>query len=817
MAQLQALVAVENASYHFDILYSYSVPSSLLEKCKKGCLVQVPFGRGSSQRQGFVFDVVLSGEAKECKPVSKVLGSSPFLTVGMIDLAYFIKERTFCTYYEAAKIQLPSGFNYKLNVSYSFLSSEGSEILNGEEKLIFEYLRDNNAFFSKKDICRALNVSETTKAFEKLISKGLITRNYDASKRIGNISVKRASLCYSKDEISSYFQNITPKQQEVLSVLYETGSCSVKELCYYSGVTSSVVFALEKKGIIQLNDEEIYRIPKRFTTTESSEKEIVLNDDQLKAYNSLVEKFNSGGGVSLLYGVTGSGKTSVFLKLIDKVVATGKEVIVMVPEIALTPQMMAVFVGRYGENVAIFHSALSIGERKDEFRRVLDKKVQIVLGTRSAIFAPFENLGLIVIDEEQEHTYKSESSPRYHARDVARYRASKSGALVLLSSATPSVESFSHAVSGKYQLCVLPERYGDAVLPKVEVVDMKAERKNGNYTSFSSKLQSLLLKTIKDGHQAVLLNNRRGFNTFAACNSCGKVLTCPNCSVSLTYHSANGRLMCHYCGYTEKYREKCPSCGERSVRYAGSGTQKIEQELAAMFPDARILRLDTDSVSTRQSFEKSLNDFGSGKYNILLGTQMVAKGLNFKNVTLVGVINADIQLNDDDYRSQENTFDLLTQVVGRSGRGEEKGIALIQTLNPENSVIQLSKKQDFQSFFKAELAIRKMMIYPPFCDLCVVTTISENNSDAYNSVRAFLKRIGELCSGEYSDIKLIAFPPTVPRIERINNKNRHRMIIKCKNNKRFREMISTVLSETSALNVYRNVSFIVDINPENLS
>lgn len=816
MAQKQALIAVQNVAYHFDVLYSYKIPESLLEECKTGSLVQIPFGRGTAQRQGIVFFVEEINENAK-KPISKVLSEAPLLTSSMIELALFLKERTFCTYFDAAKIQLPVGFGYKLTVSYAFAKGDDSLQLSGDDRLIYDYLSNNSAYFTKQEICKALNISEETKAFERLLSKGCITRNYDAAKRLGNISVKRASLAFDAEEVNSFFPRLTAKQKAVVDVLGDVGDCTVKELCYYSGVTSAVVTALEKKGVIELRDEEVYRIPKQYFKAGAKGEQIKLNAEQDDAYNSLLFKYRSGGGVALLYGVTGSGKTSVFLKLIDSVISDGKEVIVMVSEISLTPQMMAIFLGRYGDKVAIFHSALSIGERKDEYRRVRDKRVRIVVGTRSAIFAPFENLGLIVIDEEQEHTYKSESSPRYHARDVAKYRASQCGALVLLSSATPSLESFSLAKAGKYKLCKLNERYGDAVLPSVQVIDMKAEKKRGNYTSFSIRLQDLLRETLSAGNQAVLLINRRGFNTFAACGSCGKVASCPNCSVSLTYHHANGRLMCHYCGYSEPFREKCSSCGDRAVRYAGTGTQKIELEVTEMFPEAKVLRLDTDSVSSRRGFEKALDDFANQKFNVLLGTQMVAKGLDFKNVTLVGVINADTQLNDDDFRSQETTFDLLTQVVGRAGRGESRGTAVIQTLNPENNVIRLAEKQDYEGFFALEDEIRRSMIYPPYCDICVLTAISLNYSDAYNSVRTALMLVREGCAGEYRDVKLIVLPPTVPRIERINNKHRHRIIIKCKNNKRFRALISSVYGKVCSMEVYRKVSFTVDINPANLS
>ena len=518
----------------------------------------------------------------------------------------------------------------------------------------------------------------------------------------------------------------------------------------------------------------------------------------------------------MLYGITGSGKTSVFLALIDEVIKEGRQVIVMVPEISLTPQMMAIFKGRYGSDIAIFHSALSAGERRDEYKRVKDGVVKIVVGTRSAVFAPLDNIGLIVIDEEQEHTYKSESAPKYHTKDVARYRAGKHSALLLLSSATPSVESYAAAKRGKYSLEVLPERYGEAVLPDVSVIDMKAERQAGNKYNLSSELLERLEQNLKDKKQSILLINRRGYNTFVACDSCGGVVTCPSCSISLTYHSANNRLMCHYCGYSVPFTKVCPDCGKEDVRYAGYGTQRIEKEIEELLPEARVLRMDTDSTSSRYSFEKNIIDFGDGKYDIMLGTQMVAKGLNFENVTLVGVINADQQLNNDDFKSQERTFDLLTQVVGRSGRGKNKGTAVIQTLTPENNIIRLAQQQDYDGFYDNEIIIRKVMVYPPYCDMCTVCFVSENEVKALNASRDFLSELKRTTAEEYSDVKIIVLGPMPPRVSKINNKFRYRIIIKCKNNKRFRNMLSNLLISFGKNKKYSDVSFVADINPENL-
>lgn len=815
MKQFLALVAVENVAYHFDILYSYIVPESLKDEIFVGSRVLVSFGKGkSAKRQGIVFTLTETDDATGLKEIMSVLDEKVVVSNEMLDIAYFLKDRTFCTYFDAVKVQMPSGFNFKTTTKYFAVKGENAAKLEGSEKLLYEYMLTLEDFADKKQLYSALGLSIDSRILDKLLAKKLVVKTYTADKTVGESSVKTVSLALNEEDINVL--KLTEKQKSVVDLLLDIGASSVKEVCYFTGVTSAVVNTLAKKGIVNIFNEEVYRIPKSIISSALSVNDIILNNEQSVAYNNLLEKYKNGGGVSLLYGITGSGKTSVFLKLIDAVIEDGRQVIVMVPEIALTPQMMSIFKGRYGEGVAIFHSALSAGERRDEYKRVKDGKVNIVVGTRSAVFAPFDNIGLIVIDEEQEHTYKSESSPRYHTKDIAIFRASRHHSLLLLSSATPSIESYTNAKIGKYGLEVLTERYGDAVLPDVSVIDMKNERRHGNKYNLSSEMLERIEKGIEEKKQTILLINRRGYNTFVACDSCGSVVTCPSCSISLTYHSANNRLMCHYCGYSVQMSRVCPECGKDDVRYAGYGTQRIEQEIETLLPEAKVLRLDTDTTSSRYSFEKALTDFGDGKYDIMLGTQMVAKGLNFENVTLVGVINADQQLNNDDFRSQERTFDLLTQVVGRSGRGKNKGTAVIQTLTPENDVIQLAQVQDYPSFYENEIIIRKAMVYPPFCDICNVLFISENEIKALNASRDFLNGIKSKTKDKYSKQKVIVLGPMPPRISKISNKYRYRLIIKCKNNKIFRKMISELLIEFGKNKKYSDVTFVADINPSNL-
>lgn len=817
MKQFIVDVAIENVAYHFDILYSYSVPETFYDKELLGMRVMVPFGRGkNAKRQGVIFSVCEKEPEKGTKSILSLLDENPIVSEEMLKTARFLKDRTFCTYFEAVKVQMPVGFTFKTTENYFAISTEASVKLTEEQQKVYDYMLGFDCVLSKKQIFNDCGLSQDSDVLQKLISKKLVVKTYDAVKKLGDLTQKTAELAVSDEDYDAVFQKLTVKQQSVVTVLCAVGIASIKEICYFTGVTAGVIKTLEKKGIVTITDRPKYRIPEVSFAAKSS-KEIVLTDNQQKAFSELLEKYRSGTGAALLYGITGSGKTSVFLKLIDEVIKEGRQVIVMVPEIALTPQMMSIFKGRYGNEVAIFHSALSAGERKDEYRRAANGEVKIVVGTRSAVFAPFKNIGLIVIDEEQEHTYKSESTPRYHTKDVAKFRAANHNALLLLSSATPSIESYSNALRGAYSLHTLTERYGSAVLPDVTVVDMKKDKQSGNKYAISSELLEALENNLNNKKQSILLINRRGYNTFAACDSCGTVITCPSCSISMTYHSANNRLMCHYCGYSAPFTNTCPDCGKDNVRYSGFGTQKIEKEIEELLPEARVLRMDTDSTSSRQEFEKGLSDFADGKYDIMLGTQMVAKGLDFEKVTLVGVISADQQLNNDDFRSEEKTFDLLTQVVGRAGRGENKGSAIIQTMTPENHIIRLAQKQDYNRFFENEIVIRKAMLYPPYCDLCSICFISENENSALRCSKEFLNELRMITSDKYKSQKIIVLGPMPPRLSKINNKFRYRIIIKCKNSKDFRSMISDLLIHFGKDNKFRDVTLTADINPENLA
>ena len=609
---------------------------------------------------------------------------------------------------------------------------------------------------------------------------------------------------------------LTPKQKSVYGLLCDVGSASVNEVCEFCSVGKSVLDNLVKYGVCEYFEKEVYRTPYKNISKNGEMSPIKLSSVQKKAFDTYFKMLDTGG-TGLLYGVTGSGKTQVYLRLIDETISRGKDVIVLVPEISLTPQMLGIFHTRYGEKVAVMHSGLSIGERTDEYKRVDRGEAKIVVGTRSAVFTPVHNLGLIVMDEEQEHTYKSERTPRYNARDVANFRCRYNNALFLMTSATPSVESYSAAVKGKYKLCEINERYGNSKLPEVVTVDMKKEIAAGNKSPISETLQKLLEDNLNNNKQTILLINRRGYNTFIACNSCGHVITCPNCSISLTYHSYNNRLMCHYCGYSKPLDNVCPECGKNSIRYSGYGTQRIEDELTRLFPKASVLRMDADTTSAKFSHQKLFDAFSRGDYDILIGTQMVAKGLDFPNVTLVGVVNADNSLYDESYLANERSFDLITQVVGRSGRRDEAGKAVIQTINPFNEIIEYASKQDYKSFFQNEMALRKLLTYPPYCDIYFISFVCEDENKAALCAKAFFENLVELNRTEFSDEKLIVLGPSPSKISKLKNNYRYGLTVKCKNSKSVRKMLNDILKNIGKIKEYKSVSVSVDLNPFELN
>ena len=798
-------VVVEKSAYSFDRVFDYLIPENIQDNIQVGCRVLVPFGRASKKRQGVVVSLHNNKNSK-LKEISKLLDTTPVVTQEMLETAKFIKEHYFCTYYDAVKAMLPAGINYKITTLYTAVKSEETP-LTIYQKQVYDYLLKAKESVKEDKILADLGFSDKT-VIDELLQKGLLRKSEEAFRKTGDAMLKMVALTEETD-VSSV--KLTPKQQSVFEVLETAGAVSVKEICYYTGVTQSVVDSIVKKGLAYYYEDEIFRTPKATVTEEV--KPLVLTDEQDNAFKEICSKVQQDKpSVSLLYGITGSGKTSVFLKLIEKVLQDNKGIIVMVPEISLTPQFINIFSSRFGKQVAVFHSGLSFGERLDEYKRVKNGDAKIAIGTRSAVFAPFEKIGLIIMDEEQESTYKSESTPRYHAREVAKFRIAKHNAVLLLSSATPSIESFYFAQQGRYNLSTLTNRYGGAVLPEVVIADMNVEAQEGNFSNFSSVLLENLNYNLDHNKQSILLLNRRGHNVYVSCTHCQEPVTCPNCSITMTYHSSNKRIMCHYCGYSMPYTNECPTCNGKGLRLSGAGTQMAEEELEKIFPQARILRLDTDATMKKFSHERKLTAFANGDYDILIGTQMVAKGLNFPNVTLVGVLNADQMLYADDYRSYERTFSLLTQVVGRSGRGKDKGMAVIQTYTPENNIITMSAQQDYEKFYNGEIAIRKAMLYPPFADICMVGFVSENQMKAVKASNDFLQLFINNAKQSYPDLPLRILGPSPASVLKVSNKYRYKLIIKCRNNSDFRKLLGDLLADFDKLSEFKDVTVYADMN-----
>ncbi|MBR6693761.1 MAG: primosomal protein N' [Clostridia bacterium] len=809
MGNLVAAVVIDKSTPVFDRQYDYIVPATLKNENLVGCRVLVPFGKGNTKRQGFVLSVKESDTTESLKSIISVMDKTPILNDEMIKLVVRLKEHTFSTYFDALHAVLPSGLGVKLVNEYSIKNGD-FKALEGDDRTVAEYVSACGSVTAEK-VGKQFSLACAEELLEKLTRLGYLYRDSNPIRKIGDATVKTVRLTDNEDVESI---KLTPKQRSVVELLRDVGALSVKEITYFTGVSSVVINNLEKYGVVEFFDTEIYRRPEIISNARDV-SETTLTEQQKSVAATILDKIKSREySPVLLHGVTGSGKTQVFLELVKQTINDGRGVIVMVPEISLTPQMLELFYSRFGKDVAVFHSALPLGQRLDEWKRVKNGEAHIALGTRSAIFAPFSDLGLIVMDEEQEHTYKSEQSPRFHTRDIAKFRTAYHHATCLFCSATPSIESYSAALAGKYTLCTLSERYGNAVLPTVIPIDMRGEAAAGNKGTISMTLAEELRNTINDGKQAILLLNRRGHNTYISCPNCGYVATCENCSVSMTYHSASGRLMCHYCGHSKAYTPICPNCGGNHLKYSGAGTQKLEDELNLIIPEARVLRLDADTTMAKNAFRDKLSAFAAGEYDILVGTQMVAKGLNFPNVTLVGVISADQSLHSGDFRGFERTFSLLTQVVGRSGRGESPGKAYIQTLDPDNNIIKLAAKQDYKAFYDEEILTRKLMVYPPYCDIVSVMTSAATQSLAASGAESFVGVLTELLKGEFKDVKMIILRPTPTVVPRVNNRYRHRVIIKCRMTSKTRELLSRAIDSYYKTEFGKKTTVSVDVNPE---
>jgi primosomal protein N' (replication factor Y) len=736
-------------------------------------------------------------------------------------MAIWMRDQYFCTVYDAARAILPAGLWFSLKDCWRLadgVDREAAYAAAGKSAKaihLVELLFANDRCAELRQIRSAFGVSDPNPAIRQLASQGILVQETSTARGVGDKTEQVASLAIPPEEAMAL---ITPKrhraplQYAAVEQLCAIGRVSARELCYFTGASMTTLRSLAKQGILTLDKQEVFRRPPLPVTAQP--QGVALNSEQQTAYLGLRElaEQNSPAG-ALLYGVTGSGKTQVYLKLIYDMLEKGKTALVLVPEIALTPQLMQVFASHFGQKVAILHSSLSAGERYDEWKRARSGKARVVIGTRSAIFAPLPDLGLIVLDEEQEPSYKSEQTPRYHARDVARYRCVKHSALLVLGSATPSVDTMYWAKTGKYHLFTLTHRYNEQSMPDVTIVDMKEELKSGNGGVLSQTLQEALSETACRGEQSILFINRRGANRMVSCGECGQVPTCPRCSAHLTFHSANRRLMCHYCGHSEPLPEACPACGGL-LNFIGAGTQRVETELKERFPGMRVLRMDTDTVNATRTHETILTEFREKKIPVLVGTQMVAKGLDFENVTLVGVVAADQTLYVDDLRAAERTFSLLTQVVGRAGRGSKSGRALIQTYTPDNEVIRCAARQDYDSFYEEEIELRRTRGYPPFANLFVFTASGREEDGVLRTCLRLRQELTRtLDSPDYRSISYQLLGPAPATVVKVNERYRYRLILCAKNQKKLRDLIAHLLRQAQRDKVNRGTSVFVDVDP----
>ena len=810
-----AKIAVSAANFAIDKPYSYRIPEGMT--LLPGQRVQLPFGRGNVRSEGVVL-AVESGDESGLKAVERCLDETPILTAVQLRLAAFLRERYFCTFYDAIRAMLPAGLWFQSKDSYALTddrSWQEKTIRKAGAVEILRLLEDLGGETDENGL-RTLGLEESAlaDAVAYLARKKWITARTDFQRRTNDKTERIATLAATPEEAME-FASHRPKsaamQRAVLELLCSVGSVAVKELCYFTGAATATVNRLEILGYITLTERPVLRC--REIKPAKLDGPLVLNPDQQDCFEGLSEQMTQvNPGVALLYGVTGSGKTSVYIKLIQSCLEKGKSAMLLVPEIALTPQLLGLLVAYFGEQVALLHSSLSAGERYDQWKRVRSGEAKVVVGTRSAVFAPCENPGLIILDEEQEHSYKSENNPRYSAREIAIWRGAKENALVLLGSATPSIESMYRAKSGAYRLYTLKERFGGRPLPKVEIVDMREELKLGNDLSISIPLRQALVDTRDAGRQTILLLNRRGASRALVCVDCRETPECPRCSVRLTYHSANNRLMCHYCGHSQPVPQRCPSCGG-PLKTIGTGTQKVQSELNYLFPEMEVDRMDADTVSAVNTHEKILEHFQKENVPVLIGTQMVAKGLNLPNVTLVGVLDADLSLYTGGYRSGETTFNMLTQVVGRAGRGDTPGQAMIQTLVPEHQVIRLAAKQDYDGFYDLEIRMRQIQNVPPFADVATVTFLGQEETAVLRGAAKFRDSLN-LCLKQdtYKEEHCTVLGPAPCPVPKINYHFRYRLTLRCAMTRQLRLLLAHLLREFSKDKLNRGVSAFIDVN-----
>lgn len=831
-------VRLIDAIYKLDGIYEYSLPERLFDKAICGKLAVVPFGGGNISKTAVIVSVSDKCSYDKVKPVHDIPDTDFYLKPELLDICNFLCEMCFCTFSDAVRTVCPSGISVRVREYFSI--RDGVNVNDSLYGKLNDTACDILSFIACGGKVTQAQLAEqfgdgAKSCVAALIKNGYVEKRADSVIHENKKTSKYIRLLLDDNEMAELIdcgsRAFSPKQRDALRTLYELGGmCSCEELCDACTCGMSVLNELKKKNAAEFVAVKDYRSPIDLTKI-PPKTDFELSEEQKKAYDTLLSLYSENvPRAALLYGVTGSGKTNVILKLIDKVIADGKQVIYLVPEIALTSQNISIFASRYGDDIAVLHSALSVGEKQDAWHRINEGTASVVIGTRSAVFAPTKNLGLIVIDEEQESSFKSDMSPKYHARDIARFRCAKTNSLMLLASATPSVESFYKAKEGKYTLVTIKNRFGKARLPDVYIHDMKNEPAymgdNGEGLSPSmigKTLDAELQRNLENGEQSILFINRRGYHAFLTCRSCGTALSCPNCSVAMTYHKykrhgyrikGGGEMVCHYCGFTREVPKICPTCSSEHMAFLGNGTQTLEENLENSYPGAVILRMDADTTSAKHSHEEILADFRNGNADILIGTQMVTKGHDFPNVTLAGVVLADTSLYLNDYRANEKTFSLLTQVLGRAGRSEKKGRAVIQTYSPDNLTLKLSAMQDYDAFYEDEIKLRRAAIFPPFCDIVTFLFSGENEQAVKNAAEAFGKKLDLYAKTEFSALRLIVFGPFEAAVYKLNGKYRLRYIIKCRYDKNSRVLFKKLFGEFSTAD--DNLTISADVNPSAL-
>ena len=806
---------MDAATYAIDKLYSYRVPDELREQVQIGTRVLVPFGFGNKRAEAVVLAFREDAGEFKLKPIVEVLDETPILTAEQLRLAAWMRERLYCTYFDCVHAMLPAGLWFKRNETYTLAPDADLAALrerDGEAGQVLALFEQPGQTLSVSEIRERLGKG-AGQTLDALAGEGILIYHSNTAQKTGDKTEKMLRLDMEASEAMSHISRRSPARMDVVSLLSDGGAMSQKEIAYMTGVSDAALRDMTKKGILRAEYEEVLRAPDFSEVPRTAAP--VLSAAQQQAYDGMAALMDENAPrAALLFGVTGSGKTQVYLQLIAHALEQGKSAIVLVPEIGLTPQLLRQFAARFGEEVAVLHSALSAGERYDSFKKIKTGRARVVIGTRSAVFAPAKNLGVIIIDEEQDAAYRSEQSPRYHARDVAKYRAVQTDALLVLGSATPSVETYYGAKQGKYPVFALTERFLGAGLPEVIISDMRGLAREGRSGIIGPDLERELISTLEKGKQAILFLNRRGNSRVIGCGVCGWVPECPSCSTTMTYHSVSGRAMCHYCGASIKITGKCPACGSTSLFTETPGTQKLEEELHERFPSARVLRMDADTMTAKGAHERLLNQFGKGEADILIGTQMVTKGLDFENVTLVGVLDADQSLYAQDYRAHERTFSLITQVVGRAGRRFDIGRAVIQTYSPLHPVILTAARQDYEAFYESEMQTREALRCPPVCDITMITAVGELEQQVLSSLLALKTRLQSLMEGQFADVKAPVLGPAAAQMVKVMGRYRYHLTIRAKDCARWRRLISGVLREFMQDGKNRSVTVFADSNNE---